>query len=32
VAPTAADVEGFEKYIENYKRCLPVEQAAVDHK
>ena len=23
---------GFEKYIENYKRCLPIEQAAVDNK
>ena len=32
IAPTAEDVAGFEKYIENYKRCLPVEQAAVDHK
>ncbi|MBQ6918033.1 MAG: ATPase, partial [Prevotella sp.] len=32
VAPTAEDVAGFEKYIENYKRCLPIEQAAVDNK
>ena len=32
VAPTAEDVAGFEKYICNYKQCLPVEQAAVDHK
>ena len=32
IAPTAEDVAGFERYIENYKRCLPVEQAAVDHK
>ena len=32
IAPTAEDVEGFEKYIENYKRCLPIEQAAVDYK
>ena len=32
MAPIAEDVEGFEKYTENYKRCLPVEQAAVDHK
>ena len=31
-APIAEDVEGFEKYTENYKRCLPVEQSAVDHK
>ena len=32
IAPTAEDVAGFEKYIENYKRCLPIEQAAVDNK
>ena len=32
VAPIAEDVAGFEKYTENYKRCLPVEQSAVDHK
>ena len=32
IAPTAEDVAGFERYIENYKRCLPVEQCAVDHK
>ena len=32
IAPTAEDVAGFEKYIENYKRCLPVEQSAVEHK
>ena len=32
VAPTAEDVAGFDNYIENYKRCLPVEQSAVDHK
>ena len=30
--PTAEDVAGFEKYIENYKACLPIEQAAVDAK
>ena len=29
IAPTAEDVAGFEKYIENYKQCLPIEQAAV---
>jgi sugar (pentulose or hexulose) kinase len=29
VAPTAEDVAGFNRYIENYKACLPVEQAAV---
>lgn len=32
IAPTAEDVAGFEKYIENYKKCLPIEQAAVDNK
>ena len=32
IAPTAEDVAGFEKYIENYKRCLPVEQCAVENK
>ncbi|MBR2153874.1 MAG: FGGY-family carbohydrate kinase [Bacteroidaceae bacterium] len=32
VAPTAEDVAGFNRYIENYKACLPVEQAAVKFK
>jgi sugar (pentulose or hexulose) kinase len=32
IAPTDEDVAGFEKYIENYKKCLPIEQAAVDNK
>jgi hypothetical protein len=32
IAPTAEDVAGFNKYIENYKSCLPVEQCAVDNK
>ena len=32
IAPTAADVEGFNKYIENYKACLPIEAAAVENK
>ena len=32
IAPTTEDVAGFERYIENYKRCLPVEQCAVDNK
>jgi hypothetical protein len=32
IAPTAEDVAGFEKYIENYKKCLPVEQSAVENK
>ena len=32
IAPTPEDVEGFNRYIENYKACLPVEQAAVECK
>ena len=28
VSPTAEDVEGFNKYIENYKAGLPIEEAA----
>ena len=32
IAPTAEDVEGFNRYIKNYKACLPAEQAAVDCK
>ena len=32
VAPTAEDVEGFNRYIENYKAALPIEQAAVASK
>ena len=32
VAPTAEDVEGFNRYIENYKQSLPIEQAAVQYK
>ena len=32
VAPTPEEVEGFNKYIENYKAALPVEQAAVKFK
>ena len=32
IAPTAEDVAGFEKYIENYKRCLLIEQSAIDNK
>lgn len=32
VVPTAEDVAGFNHYIENYKACLAIEQAAVDHK
>ncbi len=32
VDPDPADVEGFNKYLENYNACLPIEQAAVDYK
>lgn len=32
IVPTAQDVAGFNAYMENYKACLAVEQAAVDHK
>ncbi len=32
IAPTAEDVAGFNAYIETYKACLPVEQAAGEHK
>ena len=32
VSPTPEDVAGFEKYIQNYKACLPIEQCAVEVK
>ena len=32
IAPTAEDVEGFNIYIENYKRGLAIEKAAVENK
>jgi sugar (pentulose or hexulose) kinase len=32
VSPTAEDVAGFNAYIETYKTCLPVEEAAVKYK
>lgn len=32
VSPTAEDVAGFNAYIEKYKACLPVEEAAVKYK
>ena len=32
VSPTVEDIEGFNTYIENYKRALPVEEAAVKFK
>ncbi|MBR3859071.1 MAG: FGGY-family carbohydrate kinase [Bacteroidaceae bacterium] len=28
IAPTAEDVAGFNTYIENYRACLPIEEAA----
>ena len=32
IAPDPADIAGFEAYLENYKACLPVEEAAVKYK
>ncbi len=32
IAPVKEDVEGFERYLENYKKALPVEAAAVQYK
>ena len=32
VTPSEAEVEGFDKYIANYKACLSVERAAVEAK
>ncbi len=32
VSPTAEDVAGFNRYIQNYKAALPIEQAAVEFK
>ncbi len=32
ITPTEEDVEGFNRYIENYKECLPIEAAAVKYK
>ena len=32
VAPDPDDVAGFNKYIENYKAALPIEEAAVKYK
>ncbi|MCM1503793.1 MAG: FGGY-family carbohydrate kinase [Muribaculum sp.] len=32
IAPTEEDVEGFNRYIENYKQCLGIEKAAVKYK
>ncbi len=32
ITPTEEEVAGFNVYIENYKACLPIEKAAVEHK
>ena len=32
IAPTPEDIAGFDAWIQNYTACLPVEQAAVQHK
>ena len=32
IAPTPGDVEGFNKYSENYKAWLPIEASAVENK
>jgi len=32
ISPTAEDVAGFNTYIENYKRCLPIEETAIKFK
>jgi sugar (pentulose or hexulose) kinase len=32
VAPTAEDIEGFNRWIEAYKACIPVEKCAVELK
>ena len=32
ITPDPADVEGFEKYIADYKRGLAIEKCAVDNK
>ncbi|MBO7467424.1 MAG: FGGY-family carbohydrate kinase [Bacteroidaceae bacterium] len=32
IAPTPEEVAGFNAYIENYKACLPIEEAAVNCK
>ncbi len=32
IKPRPEDVEGFNSYIENYKRGLAIEQAAVENK
>ena len=32
IAPTDEEVEGFNRYLDNYKACLPIEHAAVESK
>ena len=32
IAPTPEEVAGFNDYMENYKACLPIEEAAVKSK
>lgn len=32
IAPTKEDIEGFNRYIEQYKQALPAEEAAVKYK
>ncbi len=32
IKPVKEDVEGFERYLENYKKALPVEAAAIQYK
>ena len=32
ITPTPEEVAGFNAYLENYKACLPIEQAAVNYK
>ena len=32
VSPTPEDVAGFNAYLENYKACLPIEEAATHYK
>lgn len=31
MAPDPVDVKGFDEFIERYKKCYPVEQAAIDN-
>ena len=31
IAPEIADVQGFETFIERYRKGLAIEQAAVEH-